>query len=232
MSDDKLKFGLENNPDITLDNSPNRSSFAAKTANAEKASAKVEAQLKEMRVKQFRAEASRKASLANKRIQRLEKAGLKDSPAYQRYIKDGGQRFGVKGKTYREVQSEVARLDRFISSQTSTIKGVNTVLKEMAENTGIKYKNLTELRAKSAKFFELSSKVEQYLRTVDDMASAIGYQKIWEVINTYTQQAKVDLSDADLKIDNMVETITNALKEQDEPVKDIGGSNWYVLKDE
>ena len=191
----------------------------------------------EKRIKKFRAEASRKASLANKRIQRLEKAGLKDSPAYQRFIKDGGQRFGVRGKTYREVQSEVARLDRFISSQTSTIRGVNTVLKEMAENTGIKYKNLTELRTKSAKFFELSSKVEQYLRTVDDMASAIGYQKIWEVINTYTQESKIDLGDADLKIDEMVERVTNAIKTYDDPIKDrvnVTGENfeWFLLKDE
>ena len=192
---------------------------------------------KETRIKAFRAKASRKASLANKRIQRLEKAGLKDSPAYQRFIKDGGQRFGVKGKTYREVQSEVARLDRFISSQTSTIKGVNTVLKEMAENTGIKYKNLTELRTKSAKFFELASKVEQYLRTVDDMASAIGYQKIWEVINTYTQESKIDLGDADLKIDEMVERVTNAIKEYDDPINMTVNvtnetSEWFLLKDE
>ena len=192
---------------------------------------------KETRVKAFRAEASRKASLANKRIQRLEKAGLKDSPAYQRYIKDGGQRFGVRGKTYREVQSEVARLDRFISSQTSTIKGVNAVLKDMAANTGIKYKNLTELRKKSAKFFELASKVEQYLRTVDDMASAIGYKKIWEVINTYTQEANVDLGDADLKIDEMVERVTNAIKEYDDPINMTVNvtnetSEWFLLEDE
>ena len=186
----------------------------------------------EQRVKQFRAEASRKASLANKRIERLEKAGLKDSPAYQRFIKDGGQRFGVRGKTYREVQSEVARLDRFISSQTSTIKGVNTVLKDMAKNTGIKYKNLGELREKSAKFFELASKVEQYLRTVDDMASAIGYQKIWEVINTYTQESNIDLGDANLKIDSMVESVTNALKQYETPIVDGAGSEWFLLKDE
>lgn len=186
----------------------------------------------EQRVKQFRAEASRKASLANKRIQRLEKAGLTDSPAYQRFIKDGGKRFSIRGKTFREVQSELAKLDRFISSQTSTIKGVNTVLKDIAKNTGVKYKNLTELRKKSTKFFELSSKVEQYLRTVDDMASAIGYQKIWEVINTYTQESKIDLGDADLKIDSMVESITNALKQYDTPTTDVPDSDWFLLKDE
>ena len=117
-------------------------------------------------------------------------------------------------------------------SQTSTIKGVNTVLKDMAKNTGIKYKNLGELREKSAKFFELASKVEQYLRTVDDMASAIGYQKIWEVINTYTQESNIDLGDANLKIDSMVESVTNALKQYETPIVDGAGSEWFLLKDE
>ncbi|WP_457816372.1 hypothetical protein, partial [Staphylococcus aureus] len=127
----------------------------------------------------YRKEASRLVSLANKRVQRLELNGLTDSPAYKAYIASGGK-FGVRGKSHNELQQEVARLNRFINSTTSTIKGVNKTLKEMADNTGITYRDLKELRAKSSKFFELANKVEQYLRTVDDMASAIGYQKIWE----------------------------------------------------
>lgn len=150
-----------------------------------------------------RKEASRLVSMANKRIDRLEKAGLESSPAYQKWISEGGQRFGVKGKTNAEVQTELHRLRRFINSQTSTIRGVNKNLKEMANNTGIKYKNIKELQNKATNFFELASKVEQYLRTVDDIASAIGYQKIWEAINVYVKDAKIDLSDANLNIDGL-----------------------------
>ena len=184
------------------------------------------------RIRAFRAEASRLASMANKRIERLEKNNLTDSPAYKRYIKDGGQRFGVKGKSYNQVQAEVARLNRFLNSETSTIKGVNSVLKKMAENTGINYKNLTDLKEKSSKFFELASKVEQYLRTVDDMASAIGYQKIWEVINEYVSDGEINLSDSKADIDSMIEKVTNAIKEYDEPLKDrINTTNeWYKVK--
>lgn len=187
-----------------------------------------EALTKAQRIVLYRAEASRLASMANKRIQRLEKNKLTDSPAYQRYLKDGGHKFGVRGKSYNQVQSEVARLKRFLSSETSTVRGVTNVLKNMANNTGIKYSNLTDLKRKSAKFFQLASKVEQYLRTVDDMASAIGYQKIWEVINEYTTAQSIDLARGDVDVDNMIEAVTQAIREYDEPVKTESG--WYSLK--
>lgn len=188
--------------------------------------------VKKERIREFRAEATRKASMANKRLARLEKAGLTDSPAYQKYIKDGGGKFGVRGKTYNQVQAEVARLDRFLNTQSSTIRGVNKQLREIAENTGIKYKNMEELKQKSAKFFELSSKVEQYLRQVDDMASAIGYQKIWEAINTYTKEANIDLANTNVDIDFMIENITGALKDYEEEVPLFDGIQWYSLKDD
>jgi len=183
------------------------------------------------RVRKFRREASRMASKANKRVARLEANNLTDSPAYKALVEAGETRFGVRGKTYREVQSEVKRLERFLNSETSTIRGVNTTLKAMAENTGIKYSNIRELRQKSSQFFELASKVEQYLRTVDDMASAIGYQKIWEAINVYTSTAKVDLGEKTNDLDVMTRNITDALKayEQPTPLPDGG---WYKLSDD
>lgn len=185
----------------------------------------------EKRVRAFRAEASRKASLANKRIQRLEKAGLTETPAYKRWLRDGGEKFSVRGKTYREVQSEVKRLNRFIDAQTSTVRGTHKVLKEMAKNTGQKYKNLAELKQKSAKFFELASKTEQYLRNIHDAGSAIGYQKIWEQINTYIKESNTNLADGKLNLDQMIESVSNALLQFDEPIKDGAGDEWFLLKD-
>lgn len=181
------------------------------------------------RIRSFRREASRLAAIANKRLTRLENNDLKSTPAYQRFIKDGGAKFGVKGKSFNQVQSEVARLNRFLESQTSTVKGANKVLKEMANNTGIKYKNLKELRAKSTKFFELSSKVEQYLRTVAGMGASIGYNKVWEAINEYTEIQGVDLSKTKLNIEQMVEAVTSALTAQQKPTSN-GVENWYTPK--
>lgn len=191
---------------------------------------------KDKRISEYRRAVSRQASVANKRIERLEKNALTDSPAYKKFIDEGGHRFSVKGKSYNEVQQELSRINRFLNSETSTVKGVNRVLADMAANTGLKYSNFKELRTKAGKFFELSSKVEQYLRTVDDMASAIGYQKIWEAINQYTKAQEVDLSDSETDIDGMIEAVTNALKEFDDPIPDsVNGTgerlNWYKLKD-
>ena len=184
---------------------------------------------KQEKIKEYRKEASRLASLANKRVNRLESNDLKDSPAYKKYIEDGGK-FSVKGKSHNELQHEVARLRRFISAETSTVKGVNRTLKDMANNTGIKYTNLKDLRNKASKFFELSSKVEQYLRNVDDIASAIGYQKIWETINQYTKKGEIDLNGSEQDIDKMVELVTTALKTVEKPTTKLGGNGWFSLK--
>lgn len=187
---------------------------------------------KEQRIRELRSEASRLAALANKRVQRLEDNNLTETPAYKTYLESGGKKFGVKGKDYNEVQKELAKLRKFIDAKTSTVRGANNVLKEIAENTGIKYKNLKELREKSGKFFELASKVEQYLRTVEDMASAIGYQQIWEAITTYTDEAKINLADGNLSVDDMVQRITDALTQYENPAPLFKGAGWYSLKDD
>ena len=190
-----------------------------------------DAAAKAKKISADRKEASRLASLANKRAQRLEANGLQDSPAYQMYLKTGGK-FGVKGKTHNELQQEVSRLKRFIDMNTSTVRGVTTTLKEMAANTGISYANMKELKQKSAKFFELASKVEQYLRTVEDMASAIGYQKIWETINQYVKSGEIDLSSADGDIDGMVKAVTDAIKQYETPINNRTTGKWFKLADE
>lgn len=199
---------------------------------------KIEKDLNEKaeKIRKYRKEASRLSAMANKRIARLEKNNLTDSPAYQKYLESGGEKFGIKGKTYNEVQQEMARLRNFINSETSTVRGVNKVLKDMASNTGIKYENMKELRQSSKVFFELASKVEQYLRTVDDMASAIGYQKIWQAINKYTQTEKIELSKGIKDVEKLTEKVVGALKEYEEEKfinerDGLGGlSGWYSLK--
>lgn len=179
---------------------------------------------------EFRKEVSRLASLANKRIQRLEAAKLTDSPAYQKWVDNGAVKFGVKGKTFNQLQSEMARINRFINAQTSTIRGINRNLKEMAANTGIKYGTLKELRSKAASFFELASKVEQYLRTVNDMASAIGYNKIWEVINEYVEREKIDLSGSENNIDELSKMVSELIVQQQNHNATVIDDGWVLLE--
>ena len=191
---------------------------------------------KEKQIAEYRKEASRLVSMANKRVARLEANDLKDAPAYRGYIESGGK-FSVKGKTYNELQVEVARMRTFINANTSTIKGINKYLRGIADNTKIKYKNLKDLRAKASKFFELSEKVKQYLKALDDLSSNIGYQKIWEAVNVYVANSKVDLAGAELDIDQVVEKIGNAISEEvngiNIPVGDLKvyeSNTWFKLE--
>ena len=178
-------------------------------------------------VRENRKRISRLVSLANKRLKRLENAGLNDSPAYQKWVESGAEKFSVKGKDHNELQRELSRLKNFIESETSTVRGVNNVLKQMAQNTGIEYSNMQELKDNAKTFFELSSKVEQYLRTVDDIASAIGYQKIWESINQYVKDERITLSDAKMNIDQMIKVVTDMLKASNN--RYIDQDNWWFL---
>ena len=179
--------------------------------------------------KLYRKEVSRLSAIANKRIQRLEKNNLTDSPAYQKLVENGQPKFGVRGKDFNQVQQEFSRLNKFLNSQTSTIRGINTNLKTMAKNTGISYKNMPQLKAQASKFFELSSKVEQYLRNVEDMGSAIGYQKIWEAINQYVKKEKVDLSAANKSIEEMTEMVTQLLENSEHGTVDFKFNDDFII---
>ena len=114
-----------------------------------------------------------------------------------------------------ELQREFSDVTRFINNQTSTIRGTHNMLREMANVTKIEYENMKDLEAKSKVFFHLASQIEQYLRTVDDMASAIGYQKIWEVINTYVKDSRINLGEAKGDIDKISLAITDLIRDID-----------------
>ena len=194
---------------------------------------------KKERIKQLRREASRLVSMANKRLIRLEANKLTDVPAYQQLVDIMGNkpRFSIRGKDYNELQREIARMRRFLDAKTSTVRGANQVLKEMAKNTGIKYKTMKELKAKAKVFFELASKIEQYLRTVHDMASAIGYQKIWQAVNTYVKDVKHDLDISKLDLERAVFEISEAIKEYEEKEFVLGNydnqiAGWFRLADD
>ena len=174
--------------------------MAAVTAAQDKKADKVRAERKE---------ASRLVSLANKRLRRLEEKGYTNSPAYRA---TNGY-FSIRGKSQTEVQAIMREMDKFINATTSTIRGTNAYAKEIAANTGVKYDNLKQLQKMIPKFFELSSKVEQYLRTVEDMASAIDYNQIWEQVNVYVQENRIDLSQAEGDIDGMIKHVADALKQ-------------------
>lgn len=168
--------------------------------------------------KELRAEVSRMASMANKRLNRLENNNLTMLPAYQAWEQNGSIRFSVKGKDYNQLQAEFWRLKNFLDDRTSTVREANAFLREMAENTGIQYHGLEDLKTKSARFFELAEKIREYNQAIGQAAQALDYQKIWQQINTAVQQDAIDLSEA-VSSDEQLERFLDFMNDV-QPVED------------
>ena len=181
----------------------------------------------------LKAEVSRLASMANKRLVRLENHGFEDSPAYQQFVASGGEKFSVRGKDYNELQKELARVRQFVNAKTSTIRGAQSVLKAIASNTGMDLKG-RELWAQASNFFRIASMVEQYIRNTENAASAIGYQKIWTAVNQYTQQNEIDLAQMHGDMEQLVGNIAQMIGIEEanrvvQPLIDMVGSNYVVI---
>lgn len=184
--------------------------------------------------KALKKEVSRMASMANKRLKRLEKNELTHLPSYKAWEENGSIRFSVKGKTHQQLQSEYWRLKNFIDAKTSTVRGANAFLKEMAQNTGIKYKGLADLKTKSKKFFELASKIKQYYKNAEQSALALDYQKIWQQINEQIKQGVIAI-DNEESTESVLNKYLNAM-DKVQPVETNsegyknGGTEWDFIK--
>lgn len=164
------------------------------------------------RERKYKAEVSRKASLANKRLKRLEKNGLTNLPAYRNWLDyKGGVKFSVKGKSHNELVAEMARLDHFINAKTSTVRGANATLKQIASNTNISYKRVGELNVKLSNFFDLYSKVEQYLQNSLQIANAIGSDTVMKVVSDYVRDQEQTIKAGMNDYEDMVESISKVL---------------------
>jgi len=148
--------------------------------------------------KELRQEARRLVSLANKRIKRIEQQGLTESPAYKKYVEDGKQKFGIRGKNTEEVKQEIARMNGYIKKQTSTVKGTKQYLDNVAKSVGItKIDNYKELQGQLNTFFRGVDKVREYLRNSKEVSVAIGYSKIHEVVSDYVEEVGDELDSID-----------------------------------
>ena len=175
---------------------------------------KTEIEAIEHEQKALRAQVSHLASMANKRLDRLEKNELTSSPAYQKWEQNGSHRFSVSGKSYSEVQSEYWRVKDFLEMRTSSVTGTKAVLQEIATNIGwgkIDFDNIALTQEQLSNFFAIANTVSQYLESVDESAAALDYQEIWNTINAAYQQGKIDFNSAELDAEQMQGIISEML---------------------
>lgn len=161
--------------------------------------------------RKLRQEASRLVSLANKRLKRLEKQNLQDSPAYKSWVDSGGAKFGVRGKTMAQVQAEVGRLNKFINQSTSTVRSAKQYFVNVGRNVGItEFKDIPDLQNKLNNFFEITGKVKEYLHNSKEIGVAIGYQKIWEIVSEYVQEVGAETEDVEQAVLDVAKKIVPA----------------------
>lgn len=178
----------------------------------------------------LKAEVSRKASMANKRLVRLERNNLTNLPAYQKWVDyKGGVKFSVGGKDYNQLQQELARVNQFLNAKTSLVRQANQYLKEIATMAGIEYSSVKELPVKTAIFFELASKIEQYLRNVEGSASAIGYQKIWEVINKYVKEENIELNQGVKEMEDLIPILSEMIQLEHMNIYKVEIGSWMDI---
>ena len=161
--------------------------------------------------RKYRQEASRKVSMANKRLKRMEEQNLTMSPAYKKWVEEGGQKFGVRGKSTQEVKAEIARLNKFLNQTTSTVRGTKKYMDNIASQVGIKnYDSFQSLNTQLKDFFEISDRVREYLKNSKEIAVSIGYKKIWEEVNEYAESVGKDFAELNKDIVEIASMITHA----------------------
>ena len=162
--------------------------------------------------RKLRAEARRLVSIANKRLRRLEEQNLLESPAYKKWVEDGGQKFSVKGKSMEEVKQEIARMNDFLKKETSTVRGAKRYFENVAKEVGIKtFSDFTDLQRKLNTFFETTAKIKEYLYNSKEIGVAIGYQKIWEVVSDYIEEVGHELEMTEENVLEMTEKLVESV---------------------
>lgn len=149
----------------------------------------------------LRQEASRLVSMANKRLKRIEKQDLTQTPAYKNWVENGGQKFGIRGKSNEEVKQEISRMESFLKKQTSTVTGAKKYLSNVASELNINdIKDYAKLQSKLNNFFEVTSKVKEYLYNSKEVSVSIGYKKLWEEVSNYMQEvgSEIQLTEEDV----------------------------------
>lgn len=168
---------------------------------------------------QLQAQVDVMAKEANARLDELAKNEM-NSPAYANWVQNGEVRFGVKGKTYQEVQSEYWRTKNFLDAKTSTVKGSQDVLNQISRNTGFTGETGKLTQDEASQFFKLADRISDYYKMTGDSAKALDYQKIWEQINTAIERADLRIDEVGYEVKE-IEQIAKVTEKVEEEIKAI-----------
>lgn len=149
-------------------------------------------------------------SKANKRYRRLSEKGW-NTGALKTAKQTGGDFHNKRGASAKEKAREYKRVNNFLNSKTSTVRGSKRVLKNMLKRTGlddivddtpdtIMTTSLEQGGDGSTnvvnKFFDIASMVDEYLE--NNRGVKVSSDEIWRSVHdTYLSGYNIDFSDAD-----------------------------------
>lgn len=147
-----------------------------------------------------------KVAIANKRLDRLEQAGLTSSPAYQSWFNNyAGKRFSAKGDDWNLLQHELANVERFLGMKTSTVLGFKNVLTDTISRLGLSLSvgegdSAVSIQLALANYYEIVNKVYQILKleSKPGFADAMEYEVIWNSVSQYFEGGSGVLTASDL----------------------------------
>lgn len=132
-----------------------------------KPSVRVSVNMGRMTPAQMRAEYTKQAKVANKRINAINKAGLY-SPAIENLSKHGIDRFGLKNQglvTDAEIKQAYKELMGFLNSSTSSRTGIRETSDKMIQNFGLSFNgNYAEFSQKARAIFDLYEELAELSR--------------------------------------------------------------------
>lgn len=153
---------------------------------------------------------SRIASAGNKRLKRLDQAGVKSRAAD--VVKESGGKFSVKGKTEDELRAEFMREKNFFERKTSSLKGIKQIQKETAKT--LESRGVTNIdRDKIGETFALYDR----LKEIDPSITAKNLK--YGVINAISELP--DNMDIEEKILAMQEQLEDIYEEQEDLYEDF-----------
>jgi len=159
---------------------------------------------------------SRIASAGNKRLKRLDQAGVKSRAAD--VVKESGGKFSVKGKTEDELRAEFMREKNFFERKTSSLRGIKQIQKETAKT--LESRGVTNIdRDKIGETFALYDR----LKEIDP--SIIAKNLKYGVINAISELP--DNMDIEEKILAMQEQLADLYEEYDEIYAEFDGLSEF-----
>lgn len=158
------------------------------------------------------------ASAANKRIKRMKQSG-EYSPAVD-WVKTHGGNFSVAGKDKNQLLVEFFRVQQFLESKTSTVRGAKKWQRSVKKEVGKAIKGRLKVRGEGAKTIEDSLNAifndpkkredfwDLYSRITAEYDVKAKYKEIWDDI------ANAMTIDKNAEVDDLFEFITDSYEQK------------------